>query len=293
MTFEAVDVYLKDTTSLHDPIVGATAKIMSQDGVTFFTLATSDSDGKISLLLESGFTYQLRFFKHQVIFPNPQYIDVLEDGDNVFDVSAEIFTIPVSTDARLCVASGTFRRPDGSPHAYVDIHFIPQFDPIILEGSALLAEKIAIRTDKNGYAQVTLIRYAKYDVTIQGFEDSILAVEVANLPNVNLPDLLFPVVESIIFDPEGPYVLAVDEILEVTPTVVTSDGRVLEGTATADVNWKSSDTSILAVTTTRDTIKFRGVTSGAANLECTRSDNTIIRIPNTPIDGVPVVVTVT
>jgi len=295
VSYENVDVFFKEKNPPQAALVGVIIKVMNQAGTLIYGLGTSDADGKASFLLPHGI-YQLRFFKQQVVFSNPQFIEVLEAPvaplSNQFDVLGESFVPPISTDVRLCVASGFFRRPDGSPAPNVDIHFITKFDPILLDGSALLTERVTIRTDDKGFAQVSLIRFAQYDVTIEGFEDWTRTITVPDLLQTNLPDLLFPVVARVTFDPPPPFTVPLNGALNVTPIVVTSDGRILEGTALGDVNWKLSSNDAAGLGANQTQLVITGATAGSTTLLAERADTTIIRIPATPILGVPATVNV-
>ena len=155
-----------------------------------------------------------------------------------------------------------------------------------------MTERVRIKTDKDGYASIDLIRFGMYQVTMEAMEDFPRFITVPDQASVNLPDLLFPVVGQVVLDPAGPYALTVGEDLVITPVVTTIAGVVLEGTATTDVQWKSSDTTVVTVLPSQDTITLRGVAVGIAELQAERLDETIIRIPNTPIVGVPQPITV-
>lgn len=292
MSFENVDVYIKD--SLHgDPISGVVVRVYSENGKIFYTQATTNNDGLAAFLLNNQ-TYQLRFYKQHVALPNPRYIEVLEapvlPQSNVFDVVADLVVPPVATDPRLCTVYGHFRRPDGSPAVNVDIHFIAKFKPLLLDGAALVTERTTTRTDKDGYVQINLVRCGKYDVTVQGIEDEQRLISVPDAPNVHLPALLFPVVERVTFDVVQPWGVAVGQEIYVTPTVYGSDGNKLEF---YDVLWSSSDTNVLAVLCAGGVLTLRGLAAGTASLVGRRADQTIVRIPDTPIQGVPAAVTVT
>jgi hypothetical protein len=175
----------------------------------------------------------------------------------------------------------------------VDLHFIAKFKPLLLDGDALLTERIRIRTDKRGFAQATLIRTAEYDVTVEGIEDFQIAIYVPDRAAANLPDLLFPVVEAISFDLPSPYSVLVGQELTLRPTITASSGKVLDGTALEDVFWCSSDPNVLGVLLTPTTLVLRGISPGQAEVRAQRSDRAIPRIPNTPISGIPLTVTVT
>lgn len=290
MSFENVDIVVLDTTPDKDPIPGVLVKVYSKDGKTFFTQAETDVLGNAAFLLNTQ-EYQIRFYKQHVSLPNPLYIEVLPSPEiNIFDVSGELVAPPTANDGRLCVAFGYFRRPDGSPASNVDIHFINKFNPLSLDGDAVLTERIAVRTDENGFAKINLIRFGKYDVTVQGQEDYQRCIAVPDLPNVSLPALLFPVVAKIVFSPVGPFNVPVGNEIQVTPTIYSSDGNVVDDPG--EVQWSSSNPNVLAVLPAGGVLTLRGLAAGTANIQAVRADNSIVRIPDPGITGVPAAVTV-
>lgn len=301
MSYESVDIFVKDTTLLRNPIAGVVVKVFSSNGVIVFGQSTTDAGGKASFLLPSGQTYSTRLYKQNVGFANPLMFEVLDPADllpgqtNSFDMSGAILTPPTVTDPRLCVAYGFFRDPSGAPAEGIDLHFINKFKPLWMDGAAVMSEKVIQRTDNKGYAEVSLFRNAQYDVQIQGLHPYSRLIYVPDAPNVNLPDLLFPVVSSVSFDVGGPYELSMSGTNELVlvPTVLASDGRVLDKTAVDDVCYKSSDDSVMAVLWSSDNIVLRAIGPGTAQLKVERLDNSIVRIPDVGIAGQPVTVTVT
>lgn len=292
MSYVPVDLFIRDTSPQKAPISGVVARIYSQDGKLFYTQVATDESGHVGLLLPESLTFQVRLFKFGVSFKNPWLIEVLPAPNaNVFDAGADLVTPPVSADARLCVAYGHFRGPDGSAAAFLDIHFIPKFKPLLLDGSALLVERAIVRTDAKGYVELTLIRGGQYDVTIQGLEDMLRMINVPDAPNWNLPDLLFPVVSKITFDPPPPVALTVGQQVQITPTVFTSDGNIDDDGA-YDVIWSSDDSTILGLTFAGGVLTLRGNAPGTANVIAVRADQSIVTIPPTLIQGIPLVVTV-
>jgi len=292
MSFEPVDVFVKDQLEL--PVEGAMVKVYNELGDVIFTQGTTDVDGKASFLLET-LKYSMRFYKFHTTFSMPQFFEVLAaPEDNTFDVTAETFQPPAAEDPRLCVCSGYFRDLDGSPKRHLDIHFIAQFEPVMLDDAAIFAGELHIRTDKDGYAQVCLIRGANYTARIQDQPgQDPRCIRVPDQASANLPDLLLPVVDRVVFDSVGPYTLAAGASLELGVTLYDSGDVPLEGTANQDVNWKSSDTSIFTVLVGAETVTLHGVAAGTAELLVERSDQSIIKIPVTPIEGQPAEVTVT
>ncbi len=291
MSFEPVSFLVTDKTPAATPVPNVLVKIYNPAGSVFYTQAVSDENGLASFLLETQ-DYSARFYKAQVSFQQPQLFTVVEGGPNDFVTRGDVLIPPIATDPRLCRASGFFRNLTGAPKRFLDLHFIAQFDPILLESAAVFTERVAIRTDKDGYAEIDLIRGGNYSAYVEGNEDQARCISVPDTASVNLPDLLLPVVDSVTFAEPGPYSVGVDANLFLTPTVMTSDRRPLDGIAAADVIWRSDNVNVLAVSTTATQVVARGVSPGTANIIATRANQTIIRIPNTPIKGQPVQVTV-
>lgn len=289
MTIESVDILVTDTTLAHNPLAGVTVKILTVDGTAVVAQPVTDVNGLVHQSLPTG-SYQLRFFKFGVTF-SAQLIDVLPSVVNQFTVRGEVYTYPQSTDPRICIASGIFRTPTGGIARGVDIHFIAKWNPLLLEGSAIMPERVSQRTNNDGYMQVPLIRFGQYEATIEGMEDYQRVVSVPDRPAVNIGDLLFPVVERITFDESGPYTVAVGAELLLTPHVFASDLNELTNLV-SDVMW-TTDNANLSTIPGATQISVKGLVPGTYQVIATRRDTSIVRIPNTPIQGVPVTITVT
>lgn len=299
MPYQNVDIFIVDDTTAKAAVPGVVVRIFNDLGAIFFSESTTDTSGRASFSLPGGQTFQLRFYKFQTSFVQPQQIEVVDNPVSVFvvtqefEVVAHIFHPPESTDPRLCRVSGFFRDATGAPRKYVDVHLLPQFDPILLEGSAVLDYQVRARSDEKGYVEFDLIRLGKYDVMLEGFEDCLRVVHVPDATHANFPDLLFPVIERVEFSPEGPYTMQVGKEVLITPTVYATDGRIIPDIAASDVRWSSGNDQIAAVLPAGTTITLRGIAAGSTELKAERVDTSIIRIPNTPIAGVPVTLTVT
>jgi hypothetical protein len=291
VSFEPVDFLVTDKSPIAIPVPNVLVKVYSADGRTFYTQTTTDMNGVASFLLDSSVSYSARFYKVHVGFQQPQLFTVVEGGGlvaNSFVTRGDVLTPPIATDPRLCRASGFFRDLNGAPKKFLDIMFIAKFAPILLEGDAIFTERVELRTDEQGYAEVDLIRFAQYDAYVEANEDQVRLINVPDSPSVNLPDLLLPVVASITFAEEAPYSTPLDTSLFLTPTVMTSDGRELPCVGSGDVLWRSDDETVFSVSNTRTQVVIHPAARGTAHLTATRADQTIIRIPNTPISGQPV-----
>lgn len=284
-SYQNVDVYVL-TKEAGVPVPGVLVRVLSEDGTTIYTESETDSRGHVGFLLWTR-KYSLRFFKFQVKFTQPQYIDVLEGpGEtpalNSFNVYAEVAVPPISNDVRLCRASGYFRDITGAPHRYLDIIFIGEFGPILLEGSGVLSERRAIKTDEKGYACVDLIRCANYSATVEGYESQVRKIMVPDAPSVSLPALLFSTVAYVSFDLPSPWTLSVGSEVSLTPTVVTSSKVTTVGPDPCNVQWSVEDPTIASLTLLQDRLVLRGLKPGSTRLVAKRLDLSIMTVPFLP-----------
>lgn len=289
MSIESVDILVVDTTLGANPLEGVTVKILTEDGTSVVAQPVTDVNGLVTQLLSTGI-YQVRFFKFGVTFTT-QLIEILPAVVNQFKIRGEVYTYPQSTDTRICIASGFFRTPSGGLAKGVDVHFIAKFNPLLLEDAAIMPERVTQRTNKEGYMEVPLIRFGQYEATVEGMEDYLRVVCVPDAPAVNIGNLLFPVVDTINFDEVGPYTAAVGDELTLTPHIFSSDLNEITNLV-SDVSWTTSDPS-LTVVANATTLTVKGTVAGVYELIATRRDTSIVRIPNTPIQGVPLTITIT
>ena len=297
-SYQQVDVYvLRNGT--REPLCGVMVRVYDSEGKVFYADSVTDAKGHVGFLLWTG-TYTLRFFKFQVRFQQPQVIDVQEGPlgapvQNAFNVYAEPVDGDVATDPYLCRASGYFRDITGAPHRFVDIIFIGEFAPVLLDGAGVLSERRMIRTDKNGFACIDLIRCAQYSATVEGLENQVRSISVPSAPSVNLPELLFPTARSVSFDPPSPWILSVGSTLVLTPSVLTSSGVILSGNSMCNVKYEVEDPSVVCMDPlTSSTIRIRGVRRGWTRLLVTKRDSSVIEIPYRPdLEGSGQIITVT
>jgi hypothetical protein len=293
MAFESVTLLVLDDDPDASAIAGVVVRVFDVSGTYFQTQGTTNDQGRVEFTLLSELSYQLRFFKEKVSLQQPVLINVSAiPAENIFVARGHVYRPPEAVHPRLCRCSGFFKNLDNSPAREHAIHIATVFDPLLFEGNAMLTELLALRTNEAGYAQCDLVRNGQYHVTVEGFEDQVRVITIPDAPSANLPDLMFAVVDRVTFTPPGPWVLAQGERFTVTPVVWTSDGRILPGLALQDVQWTTSDSRIAAVGIAGTELELRGMEPGVAELRCTRSDVSIVRIPNPAVQGVPVAITV-
>jgi hypothetical protein len=289
MTYMPVDFLVEDVVSGR-PVEGVLVKVFADSGKGVFGEMVTGTDGKANFLLNAPQWYQARAYKTAVGFKNPLHFEVSDDATvkNCFRIEASPIQVPSSTDPRLCLCSGMFKTPSGAPAAGLDIHFITRFHPILLDGAGVLTERITARTDKNGWVQVPLIRNGEFDVLLEGYEDVDRTIAVPDASACNLPDLIFEVVSSVVIAEESLEV-KVGETLDVVPSVFTSIGRPLPGTAKDRVVWTVDDMNIASMTVQWDKLILYGNAKGSTLLKAARGDQSIVRIPDPAVmTGIPV-----
>lgn len=293
---ETVNVYTQTDYPLGEAAPGVLVRVFDSTGTNFITSAVSDDDGLASFSLPAPVTYQLRYFRERYSIQQPTLISVLESpvapATNDFMAVGHTYIPPEAVNPLMCRCSGTFRNLDNSPAREHAIHVISIFDPILFDGNAMLTERLMQRTDERGYAQFDLVRNGQYEVTVEGLEDQQRIITIPDTASANLPDLLFAVVDRVEFDPPGPWNIPVGTRLLVTPRVFTTDGRQLVGIAPDDVLWTTGESSTALVCYAGLQLELRAGAPGNTELRAARKDTSIIRIPSTPISGVPVGITV-
>jgi hypothetical protein len=287
-----VDLTVEDIAS-GLAIEGALVKVFSENGKGVYGEMVTKANGKASFLLNGPQRYQARVFKMSTGFTNPIFFDVIGEAGakNCFLIPGNAIASPSSTDPRLCMCSGYFRTPTGAPAVALDIQFVTRFHPILLDDAGILTERVTTRTDKNGWAQIQLIRHGEYDVLVTGYEDVKRTVAIPDASSCNLPDLIFEVVDSVIVTPD-PIQVRLGATVDVYPEVFTSIGRKLEGTAKGSVVWGIEDQLVATMTVQWDKITIYGNAKGSTLLTARRGDTSITRIPDPPIlpNGIPILV---
>lgn len=228
---------------------------------------------------------------------SPQAIEVYDPpaaapvtGTNYFTVQGQTFTRPVSTNPRLCRASGFFKDASGRARTHLDIKFIPQFDPLVVDGDAVVGYQTQGTTDDDGYFQVDLYRDGEYQVIVEALDDIPRDITVPDASSVNLVHLLFPAVQSVVFAPATAAV-AVDAYVDITLTITATSGVILDPTD-GDVTFTSGDTDIATVQLlTTGVLRIMGRTAGATTVTATATDTTIVTIPAIPDSTIAVTVT--
>jgi hypothetical protein len=299
MAVEVVDVLVRSVAVPNPPTSGVLVRVYDVTGTTLITAGITDVDGHVSFMLDGGSSshirYQLRTFKIGMALPQPVYIDVYSPpassptGTNNFRLDAEVFTLPPAVDPALCRLSGFVRDPAGRARRGLDIHFIHRFKPLIVgEGDdsvGVLGERIAIRTDKDGFLQVDLYRKGCYHAIVQSHENVARDVFVPDLGAANINLVLFPRVYGVVFTPST-LTVDVGTTLTVNVQVQLTSGYVINGTASDDIDYSQPDGNpSVDLQVLDDRLLLRGLTTGASTLFVKRKDTSLAYEPDSPIVG--------
>jgi len=282
---------------------GVGIRVFDESGASLLTSGVTGDvlEGQVEFSLEGDdppVRYQLRLHVNGGSVVSPQLIDVYSPpaaaptGSNNFSITAGLFDLPPSPNPRMCRCSGVVRRSDGRPFRGAGIHFLPLFNPLVVDGEAVLGERVMVRADASGYVQVDLYRHGLYRATVESHENVQREVVVPDRASVNINHLLFPVVAQATFDPVGPWTVAVGANLDIYPTITASDFRTLEGTASDDVHYTIDDPSIANVTVRGQFLSVRGVAPGTTTLRVARADRSIVYIPDPGVGGAAIAITV-
>ena len=207
--------------------------------------------GEVQFEMNAG-TYRLRFFKSGVSITNPQDVVVTDPADpsNTFDITAQTFTLPTSTDANFCTCTGTFI--DGSNNAIQNLRvfFIRRMnppDPQVLgagdTAKGVLGEKVEMVSDATGQISVDLIRNGEYDVIIADQMDVLGRIVIPDAASANLIHVLYPVVSNVVYNPASPLAVSANTSTTVTLTLTFSSG-VTKYTGAPPLTFTSSAAAI-------------------------------------------------
>ena len=301
-----------------NPIAGVLIRVYDVVGAEFFTQQYTDVSGVAEIDGLAGdnpaIPYTIRMSKTGVAFDGslgdasktPLLITVYSPpsavpGGNSFEIKGETFTRPVAPDLRLCRCSGFFKDITGKPLAGLEIKFINEFGPTVVDGNAVMGEGVNLVTDKYGYGVIDLYRNGLYEAWVSGVQavdgNSEHAIGfprnmiIPDQGSANLVNLLFPIIIRVDIL-ENPISLALNRVCNPTVAVWADDGRMLLGTGCEDVYYDVVDKSVAGISVTKEKISLVGLNPGATQLTAVRKDQTIVKIPATNLFVEPVILVV-
>jgi len=302
----------------NNPIVGVLIRVYDAAGAVFQTQQYTDVNGVAEIDGLAGnnpaIPYTIRMSKTGAAFDGslgsasktPLLITVFSPpsavpGGNSFDIKGETFVRPVSPDLRLCRCSGFFKDITGKPLPGLEIKFINEFGPSVVDGNAVMGEGIYFKTDQYGYGCIDLYRNGQYMAWVAGVQAADGNSEhalgfprnmvIPDQGSANLVNLLFPIVSNVDVSP-NPIALALNQAVNPSVVVTADDGRTLVGTACEDVYYDVLDKSVAGISVTMDNLFLVGVNPGTTQLTAVRKDQSIVKIPSNNLLSAPVIIIV-
>ena len=221
-------------------IPGVVATVYQTSGA-YVTEGITNSDGEVFFSLPDD-SYDLMFFKIGLSMVQPQRIVVDVTMTNVFLLRGHERTIPESSDPSLCRVSGWCLDAFGHPARYGMLSFQPADDILVNAGIAVVPGSLArVKAPPDGFYEFDLIRNAKYKgyfeqiQQIMGNLNTELAIQVPDLPAIDLTTLLFPIPLDVTLTQAGVPISAIT-----VPMGPVSDDSVLVNVGYSDGSVRQS-----------------------------------------------------
>lgn len=260
-------------------IEGVVVQFYSTGGV-FHTSGTTDADGEVvvSLPVEE---YDVLFYKVGVsILPKqPQRIEVIDPGSNVFTVTGHVKDSPESVDPLRCTVSGSILGVDGK-QAIHKIVFEPVKNLLVLDGNVIAPyHRVQVESNDDGYFEFELLRNTQYNAyfvapqDLFGQQPGKLDIVTPNQPGVALDRLLFPVPTNLDFSANAITLVAgsgQDE--SITGTLTYSDGstRTATGSPWAYIKVENTNNQVVEAFLSGGKLCLLPLSAGTVTITTTR-----------------------
>ena len=242
--------------------------VSGNDGYAIFDIAAGFYKAIVSCPTLSGYGVK-----------NPYGITLSQDN-TTYEIPIELFENPVATRNGYCRCSGFFESIYGRAlkSAAILFKFVKSWN--LRYGIGLLAEDFVVSIDDYGYADVELPRGAEFSVSIPGFYPFSWFIRVPDREWANLPDVLFPFVKRVEFEPAGLNISA-GETKAVSVKMIYRSGLEIYGSEYEDdwpVSFKSSDETVAIAMRREDgSLSVSGLKQGTASISV---------VPNTSGDTI-------
>lgn len=292
-----VTVSFLDTQVVPQPVEGVQAKLYQ--GTTFITASTSGPSGVVTWDIATGDYDMIVSLPGRPGYSvtNPYRLTVLgAPNTNAFQVSVELYQLPQSDNPEVfCRCSGFVYKLDGSLYSGIIRLYMDEVPQLFIDPSGFPVMKLGDHVDCDifrGYAEVNLIRGARYRVDIPGFRPTEWFVRIPERAAAHLPDVLFPVPLSVDFTLAS-LDLAVGETRILYPSVTFRSGLVVSGAdlEQADcwpVSFNVDNSEVVSVTARTDgSLAVAGCSVGSAVVTASRyvGDDTLLVRPPAGVSG--------
>ena len=255
-------------------------------------------DGTANILLPVD-TYEVRAFHFGADFGPPRVVTLLEEAVeaagppiNTYYLYGARFKDTDSLDPAICMAHGYFRTAGGYPAKGLSLQLTAHFTPLLVDGAAMVPNKILARTNDKGWMMVPLLRGGIYHAVVEGAEDTVRTIYVPDARSWSLPNILYPRIDRVVITPAAPSItLRVGQQLAFAAELYSTDGRKLSN-LTDEARWVMTGTSA-ALEVQQASFSLRGLGVGVSTLSVDRTDSSVPSLPYVPVGNTPITVTVT
>ena len=297
MGYTRVTLSAKDAEDRVTTLTPSSFKLVSAGGAVA-GIFQSGPDGTANILLPVD-TYEVRAFHFGADFGPPKLISLIEEAVdaagppvNTYYLYGARFKSTDSLDPAVCMAHGYFRTAGGYPAKGLSIQFTAHFTPLLVDGAAMVPNKVLVQTNDKGWAMVPLLRGGIYHAVVEGAEDTVRTVYVPDARSWSLPDILYPRVDRLVATPAGQSItLRVGQELSFVAELYATDGRKLPN-LTDDAAWKVSGAAA-ALDMRTGGFSLRGLGVGVSTISVERTSNSVPSLPHAPVGNTPITVTVT
>lgn len=272
-------------------IEGMVVQFYSTAGI-FQTEGTTDVSGEVVALLPTA-EYDVVFYKVGVsILPKqPQRIEVIDPGSNVFTVTGHVRAAPESTDPLRCTVSGSILGVDGK-QAVHKLIFEPVHNLVVLSGNIIAPyHRVQVQSDEDGYFEFELLRNTQYNAyfvapqDLFGQQPGKLDIVTPNHPGVALDKLLFPVPTNLDFSANSISLTAGAEQDEsILGTLSYSDGstRTTTGSPWAYISIQNTDNTVVEAFLSGGKLCLKPLSAGTATITTIRIMASLVTINPLP-----------
>lgn len=291
------DVYVHCRTELDgggDPLSDVKVSLHLPDTYASITSGLTDENGVVFLGDQGVSEYEIHITPPQgatITKGNLQKIEVKDADPHVFDVVVSTSSLATSDDPNMCRCSGYFMDPYGVPYRDLTIRFseaetgLPNL--IYYSGSNrshLLVPRVrTIKTDSDGFASIDLLREKFYGIYMEGYENISREILIPDSASASLPDVIFPVVDGVeytavdvpgvisgtVLNYNTPVLtLSVDQKAEFTIKTAYRSNLKLDGAL--DVLLSSSNSDVISISLTDNTLVVEALSEGTAEVEVAR-----------------------
>jgi hypothetical protein len=279
-----VTIRLQDDSVSNPRIEDVAVEFYDTDGV-FQTSGTTDEDGEVTVSLPVDFYDVMFFMQGLTILPSqPQRIEVLSPGPNIFLVTGHIRALPESSNPLKTKVSG-FLLGGALTATRTRVMISPAKDLLIVGTNVILPEsRVEFSSSDAGYFEFELVRGLKYVAIFRDMDEFMDVVPptfsliVPDAPGIALDTLFFPLPVSLEHDDDTLSLIAgAEDDVSIGYFITYSDGSETDNRPSM-VPWSSlqatsSDETVATVVLEDGHLRIDPIAPGTTTISTIRHFN--------------------